>query len=228
MTASYSLYGALTSERLLEQADYYRLVVPHQSPSFDSTLPFFYRDSAREYFVVPTDYYQNGNYFTINAPEYVYDPFFKAEYTVLAVLPPWTSLLVTQLNSGRRNRRALRAGGAAQPRVGRRRHSVRLPHVLRADRLRAQAVPGRGDGLRSSGLVLGRLLDLQRSVRALQLGAVLPRAVPDRELALARTSSSSPPSTGTSTSSTRPATALRRTRRPGSRSATGSPSRSTR
>ena len=54
--------------------------MPHQTPAFDSKLPFFYRDKAREYFVVPTIYYQNGNYFTIKAPEYVYDPFYKAEY----------------------------------------------------------------------------------------------------------------------------------------------------
>lgn len=100
MNASYGLYGSLPSELVLQQADYYRLITPHQTPAFDSTLPFFYRDAAREYFVVPTNYYQNGNYFSINAPEYVYDPFFKAEYTFWPFYHPWLALLVGQLNIG--------------------------------------------------------------------------------------------------------------------------------
>jgi hypothetical protein len=100
MNTSYQLYHTLPSEMVLKQADYYQLITPHQLPTFDSTLPFFYRDSAREYFIVPTNYYQNGNYFTINAPEYVYDPFFKAEYTFWPFYHPFVSLLVGQLNIG--------------------------------------------------------------------------------------------------------------------------------
>ncbi len=100
MNTLYQLYHTLPSEMVLKQADYYRLITPHQLPTFDSTLPFFYRDSAREYFVVPTNYYQNGNYFTINAPEYVYDPFFKAEYTFWPFYHPFVTLLVAQLNIG--------------------------------------------------------------------------------------------------------------------------------
>ena len=61
---------------------------PAPDPAFDSTLPFFYRDPRREYFVVPTVYYQDGNYFTINAPAVRLPPDFKAEYRVRAVLPP--------------------------------------------------------------------------------------------------------------------------------------------
>jgi Tc toxin complex TcA C-terminal TcB-binding domain/Neuraminidase-like domain/FHA domain/Putative peptidoglycan binding domain len=99
MTTSYAFYGTLRSETVLNQADYYRLITPHQTPTFDSTLPFFYRDSRREYFIVPTNYYQNGNYFTINAPEYVYDPFYQAEYTFWTFYHPWAWLLVSQLNS---------------------------------------------------------------------------------------------------------------------------------
>jgi hypothetical protein len=99
MSTSYDLYGMLTPETVLSQADYHRLVVPHQTPTFDSTLPFFYRDSGREYFIVPTNYYQNGNYFTINAPEYVYDPFYRAEYTFWTFYHPWAWLLVSQLNT---------------------------------------------------------------------------------------------------------------------------------
>ncbi len=100
MNASYQLYRTLTSEVVLKQADYYRLITPHQLPAFDSTLPFFYRDSAREYFLVPTIYYQNGNYFTINAPEYVYDPFYRAEYTFWPFYHPFVWLFVGQLNIG--------------------------------------------------------------------------------------------------------------------------------
>ena len=83
---------------MLEQADYYRLVTPHQLPTFDSSLPFFYRDAAREYFLVPTMYFQNGNYFTINAPEYVYDPFYRAEYAFWPFYHPFAWLLAGQLN----------------------------------------------------------------------------------------------------------------------------------
>ncbi len=100
MTTNYELYSALNSETVLEEADYYRLIVPHQLPRFDSSLPFFYRDSAREYFVVPTIYYQNGNYFTIHAPEYVYDPFYRAEYGFWPFYHPFAWLLVGQLNVG--------------------------------------------------------------------------------------------------------------------------------
>jgi hypothetical protein len=38
---------------LLACADYYRLLVPHQFKNFDSSLPFFYEDSRRSYFVSP-------------------------------------------------------------------------------------------------------------------------------------------------------------------------------
>ncbi|MGD0044187.1 MAG: neuraminidase-like domain-containing protein, partial [Isosphaeraceae bacterium] len=99
MWVTYQEYQSLNPEQVLGQADYFRLVTPHQTPTFDSTLPFFYRDSRREYFIVPTNYYQNGNYFTINAPEYVYDPFYKAEYTFWTFYHPWAGLLVSQLNS---------------------------------------------------------------------------------------------------------------------------------
>ena len=70
MNVTYQLYSPpLISEPLLNQADYYRVITPHQTPTFDSTLPFFYRDSAREYIVLPTDYYQYGSYFWVTPPE---------------------------------------------------------------------------------------------------------------------------------------------------------------
>ena len=97
---TYDLYGAQKSELVLNQADYHRLIVPHQTPNFDSTLPFFYRDSAREYFCVPTDYFQNGNYFTTNAPAYVYHPFFRAEYRFWPFYHAFVPLFISQLNTG--------------------------------------------------------------------------------------------------------------------------------
>jgi hypothetical protein len=100
MYTTYDLYGALPSEMVFNQADYYRLVTPHQTPTFDSTLPFFYRDSAREYFCVPTNYYQNGNYFTTTIPAYVYDPFFRVEYRFWPFYHAFVPLFVTSLNMG--------------------------------------------------------------------------------------------------------------------------------
>ncbi len=99
MYTTYDLYGALPSEVVFNQADYYRLVTPHQTPTFDSTLPFFYRDGAREYFCVATDYYKNGNYFnTTTAPAYVYDPLFRAEYRFWPFYHAFVPLFVKQLN----------------------------------------------------------------------------------------------------------------------------------
>lgn len=99
MYTTYDLYGALPSEQVLGQADYYRLVTPHQTPTFDSTLPFFYSDSAREYFCVPTDYYKNGNYFnTTTVPAYVYDPLFRAEYRFWPFYHAFVPQFINQLN----------------------------------------------------------------------------------------------------------------------------------
>ena len=98
MFTTYDYRSKMTSEEVLEQADYYRLVTPHQLPTFDSSLPFFYRDASREYFLVPTIYFQNGNYFTINAPEYVYDPFYRAEYAFWPFYHPFAWLLAGRLN----------------------------------------------------------------------------------------------------------------------------------
>ena len=100
MHTTYDQYGMLNSELVLNQADYYRLIVPHQTPTFDSTLPFFYRDSAREYFCVPSIYFQNGNYFTINAPADVYHPLFRAEYRFWPFYHAFVPLFVSQLNMG--------------------------------------------------------------------------------------------------------------------------------
>ncbi|HET8846688.1 MAG TPA: neuraminidase-like domain-containing protein, partial [Ktedonobacteraceae bacterium] len=100
MYTTYDLYGSLNSELVLARADNYRLIVPHQTPTFDSSLPFFYRDSAREYFCVPTLYYQSENYFTVNAPAYVYHPFFRAEYRFWPFYHAFVPLFIGQLNMG--------------------------------------------------------------------------------------------------------------------------------
>ncbi len=140
MNTTYDLYGTLTSETVLNQADYYRLVVPHQTPTFDSTLPFFYRDSAREYFCVPTDYFQNGNYFTINAPARTsINPFFSAEYRFWPFYHAFVPLFVSQLNY-RRHPRAVRAQPAAQSRERGRASSFRFRELLPTDEPGAPAL----------------------------------------------------------------------------------------
>lgn len=100
MTTTYDLYGTLQSEVVLDQADYYRLLVPHQNVNFDSTLPFFYADGNRSYFVVPTIYYRNGNYFTTTAPLYVYHPQYKVRYTFAPYYHAFVPLLIRELNAG--------------------------------------------------------------------------------------------------------------------------------
>jgi hypothetical protein len=98
LTTTFARYNTLPSEVVLQQADYFRLVVPHQLPSFDSSLPFFYRDAQREYFCIPTTYYQNGNYFTINAPSYIYHPNLRAEYEFAPFYHAFVWLFYAQLN----------------------------------------------------------------------------------------------------------------------------------
>jgi hypothetical protein len=100
MTTAYDLYGALESEVVLDRADLHRLLVPHQTVRFDSSLPFFYIDGRRTYFIVPATYYRNGNYFTTTAPTYVYHPFYKAEYKFAPFYHAFVPLLIRELNAG--------------------------------------------------------------------------------------------------------------------------------
>jgi hypothetical protein len=97
---SYDLYGQLISETVLAQADRYRLLIPHQLQRFDSSLPFFYADSRRSYFVIPQTYYQNGNYFEATAPAYVYRPNYRAEYRFTPNYHAFVPLFIRQLNAG--------------------------------------------------------------------------------------------------------------------------------
>jgi hypothetical protein len=98
---SYDHYGSLVSEVVLNRADRYRLVIPHQTLWFDSTLPFFLEDARRSYFVVPIRYYQDGNYFTSTTPPaYTYQPAFQARYAFAPFYHPFVPLLLRELNRG--------------------------------------------------------------------------------------------------------------------------------
>ena len=99
MTTTYESYGALTSEVVLDRADRYRLLIPHQTTWFDSHLPFFYSDTRRSYFVVPTVYYKSGNYFTTTAPAY-YHPESRARYLFAPNYHAFVPLLIRELNAG--------------------------------------------------------------------------------------------------------------------------------
>jgi Tc toxin complex TcA C-terminal TcB-binding domain/Neuraminidase-like domain/Salmonella virulence plasmid 28.1kDa A protein len=100
LTTTYDYYGALSSEVVLSQADRYELLIPHQLLRFDSSLPFFYQDAQRSFFIIPTIYYQNGNYFTTAAPAYVYHPFYKAEYRFEPFYHAFVPLFLRELNRG--------------------------------------------------------------------------------------------------------------------------------
>ena len=100
LNANCDVYDTLTNEVVLRQADWYRLLVPHQSLNFDSTLPFFYLDSKRQYLVIPSIYYQNGNYFTANVPAYVYHPNYRAEYQFVPFYHAFVPLFIRELNRG--------------------------------------------------------------------------------------------------------------------------------
>ena len=100
LNTTYNYYKSLNSEVVLQRADWYRLLVPHQTLSFDSSIPFFHRDSARQYFVIPSVYYQNGNYFTTTAPNYVYHPFYRAEYRFQPFYHAFVPLFIRELNRG--------------------------------------------------------------------------------------------------------------------------------
>lgn len=96
---SYLSGNMMPSELVLETADAYRLVVPHQTLLFDSSLPFFYRDKKRQYYVVPTRYYKSGSSF-VSAPTYTYQPAVSARYSFFNFYHPFVGLLAARLNIG--------------------------------------------------------------------------------------------------------------------------------
>jgi peptidoglycan hydrolase-like protein with peptidoglycan-binding domain len=94
----YNFYGTLTNEELLGQADRYKILVPHQDLLFDSTLPFFLQDTNHSYFVVPSIFYRNGNYFLETRPAYVYNPFYITKYRLFTNYHPFVPLFIQELN----------------------------------------------------------------------------------------------------------------------------------
>jgi peptidoglycan hydrolase-like protein with peptidoglycan-binding domain len=99
-STTYELYGALSNEPVLNLADRYRILVPHQHLWFDSVLPFFYSDSRRSYFVVPTRYYKSGNYFVTTAPASVYQPVYKPRYSFFPNYHAFVGTFLRELNRG--------------------------------------------------------------------------------------------------------------------------------
>lgn len=96
---TYDFYGALLSEVVLQTSDHYRLVVPHQLQRFDSSLPFIYRDPSRQYFCVPSGYYQN-NYFVVKGGDYTYHPLFFVQYRFYPLYHAYVGMFAGQLEIG--------------------------------------------------------------------------------------------------------------------------------
>jgi peptidoglycan hydrolase-like protein with peptidoglycan-binding domain len=94
----YNYYGTLKNEELLVRADRYEILVPHQDLLFDSTLPFFVQDTGRSFFVVPSIFYKNGNYFLQTRPAYGYNPFYIAEYRFYTYYHSFVTLFTRELN----------------------------------------------------------------------------------------------------------------------------------
>jgi len=93
-------YGFFQSEVVLSQADWYRLIIPHQVLQFDSQLPFFFQDSRRTYFVVPSLYTQAG-YFTTTSTQRVYhQAVTSAYYTFYPFYHAFVPLFIHELNRG--------------------------------------------------------------------------------------------------------------------------------
>jgi peptidoglycan hydrolase-like protein with peptidoglycan-binding domain len=99
-TTYQNYYGTLQSEVVLSQADWYRLIVPHQVLQFDSQIPFFFQDSRRTYFVVPSLYTQAG-YFTTTSTQQVYhQAVTTAYYTFYPFYHAFVPLFIHELNRG--------------------------------------------------------------------------------------------------------------------------------
>jgi hypothetical protein len=75
-----NVLGKYGNALLLQKADFHHLLVPHQTRNFDSTLPFFYEDGLRSYFVIPNS----------NANAYTFIPFYHA----------FVPLFIRELNRG--------------------------------------------------------------------------------------------------------------------------------
>jgi hypothetical protein len=93
-------YGTLQSEVILSQADWYRLIVPHQALQFDSQTPFFFQDSRRTYFVVPSLYTQAGYFTTTSTQQIYHQAVTSAYYTFYPFYHAFVPLFIHELNRG--------------------------------------------------------------------------------------------------------------------------------
>ncbi|MEU1812641.1 Tc toxin subunit A-related protein [Micromonospora aurantiaca (nom. illeg.)] len=101
MNVSAYLDGELQSLQVLANADRYRLIVPHQQHQFDSSLPFFYADQRRQYFVIPTFYYPIGNgYYTATPPPSGYTPYSFVRYRFVPFHHEYVPLFLRRLHAG--------------------------------------------------------------------------------------------------------------------------------
>jgi hypothetical protein len=78
--------GQLKPALILSKADYYRLIVPHQFIDFDSCIPFFYEDTNRTYFLIPSNRANYQDKWT----QYQFVPFYHA----------FVPLFIRELNRG--------------------------------------------------------------------------------------------------------------------------------
>jgi len=93
-------YGTLQSEVLLSQADWYRLSVAHQALQLDSQTPFFFQDSRRTYFVVPSLYTQAGYFTTTSTQQIYHQAVTSAYYTFYPFYHAFVPLFIHELNRG--------------------------------------------------------------------------------------------------------------------------------
>jgi hypothetical protein len=89
---------SLSSEQVLQQADKFSVVIPHQLVQFDSSIPFFFQDTTHAYYVNPVKYYKNGNYWTTVAPSSLSTTATKTDYQFQIFYHPYANLFIRQLN----------------------------------------------------------------------------------------------------------------------------------
>jgi hypothetical protein len=90
--------NVLTTETALNQADPFGLVIPHQLIQFDSSIPFFYQDVAKTYYITPVKYYQSGYYWVTTPPSNPYNAVVKTDYLFQTYYHPYVELFIKELN----------------------------------------------------------------------------------------------------------------------------------
>jgi hypothetical protein len=90
--------NALTSEITLNQADPFSIVIPHQLLQFDSSIPFFFQDVQKSFYITAVKYYQNGYYWVTTPPSNPYNAVVKTDYQFNVFYHPFVDLFIKQLN----------------------------------------------------------------------------------------------------------------------------------